>query len=672
MKNISKFLFLVLAIASGILLFQAQDFNGPRFDDNNPNIDQPTREFYSHYHALQDDGILDVVTDAQGFDNFDAGVDGAEQHLSSNPLNPQQMFFGVNAGPMTARNTTNGGLSWTAWNPSYPGGTCCDPWTAYLINGTLIYGSLHTAQGQHVYRSTNNGNAWTPPVLSVSGNDRNTIGAELTGTGPYANYLYAAITPGSFARSTDQGASWTTTYANTNSVPGVMIAVGPNGTTNGGCVIYVSNTGAQQNVVYTFQRSLDGGSTFEIMSSLAVAGFVGTLNGANRLVINHARTRPYPMIAMDNSNGPYRGRLYLVYASNEPAGNGNKPDIKLQWSSDQGATWSTWVRVNDNANPEQSDQWFPAIWCEPTTGRLYIKWYDTREGPATYITGVWATYTTDGGLTFAPNHRISNATFTYPCPACGPDQTCYRGDYDGMTANPYTSYSVWYDGRNCGYLNMGAYFPDFAMKVRPTADSLNSVADTAYFFVSVPAVKLYTDKAKFSAVVSPLPPTGNITLTVLNKTADVAQDSLTSYPDSLRLKVITAAGVTTGTYTVAVTGKGSNGTPVHVRNISLLVNPVIGIHNIGSEVPSSFSLYQNFPNPFNPKTNIRFDVAKSGTVKLKVFDVTGKQVSELVNREFTAGKYMVDFDASALASGVYFYRIEMPGFTDIRKMILVK
>ena len=109
-----------------------------------------------------------------------------------------------------------------------------------------------------------------------------------------------------------------------------MIAVGPNGATQGGCVMYVTNTGTTANVTYTFHRSLDGGATFSVMSSQTVAGYVGTLNTAGRLVINNGRTRPYPMIAMDNSYGPNRGRLYLVYASNVPAGNGNKPDIILQ------------------------------------------------------------------------------------------------------------------------------------------------------------------------------------------------------------------------------------------------------------------------------------------------------------------------------------------------------
>ncbi len=671
MKNFTKILLLCLIATSGVLLFQAQDYNGYNFeDDNNPLIDKPTREAFLHYHAMQKDGDMDVITDALGYDNFDAGIDFAEQHVSSNPLNPLQIFFGVNASPQNAWNTTNGGLNWVSFNPSYPGGTCCDPWSAYLSNGKLIYGS--GVNGQYIYTSTTNGNSWTTPVLSVAGNDRNTLAAELTGTGPFANYVYAAITPGNFARSTDQGVSWTTTYSYSNTVPGVMIAVGPNGTTNGGSVVYVTNSGAQQNVVYTFHHSTDGGLTFNVTGGLAVAGFVGTLNSAPRLVINNARTRPYPMIAMDNSNGPYRGRLYLVYASNDPVGNGNKPDIKLQWSSDYGTTWSNWVRVNDDANTQQNDQWFPAIWCEPTDGKLYIKWYDTRENPVTYTTGVWATFTTTGGTTFAPNQRISNASWTFPCPACGPNQNCYRGDYDGITSNPVTSFSVWYDPRNCTYQNMGAYFPDYAMKVTPSSDSLNSIVDSAYYRVSVPSVKLYNRSVKFTASVSPAPGTGLITMTFVNKASETLLDTLTTYPDSLRLKIKTSGNVTNGTYTVTVKGAGPNGTPVHQRTITLLINNVIGISTLGNEIPASFYLFQNYPNPFNPNTNIRFDISRSGNVKLRIFDITGKEVSELINGEYSPGKYNYDFSAGNLASGIYFYKLETPDFMSVRKMTLVK
>lgn len=671
MKNFTKILFLCFTIITGILIFQAQDFSGRKYDDNNPYIDQPTLEAYSHISGMHDDGNLDVITDGQGFDNFEIGIDFAEQHATQNPLNPLQMFVSVNGSgsPQNAYWTTNGGLNWTLNNPAYPGGTCCDPWAAYLSNGTLIYGS--GVSNQYVYRSTNNGQTWTAPIFSVSGNDRNTLAAEESGTGPYASYVYAAITPGNFSRSTDQGLTWTQTYTSSNTVPGTMIAVGPNGTTNGGCVIYVTNTGSTQAVNYTFHRSTDGGANFSVMSALNVAGYVGTLNSAGRLVINNSRTRPYPMIAMDNSNGPFRGRLYLVYASNVPAGNGNKPDVILQYSTDQGATWSSKITVNDDANPQNNDSWFPAIWCDKTTGTLYIKFYDDRENSATYQTGVWGTYSTTGGTTFAANQRISNASWTYPCPACGANQNCYRGDYDGITANSQGAYAVWYDPRGCSYQTMGSYFPDYAMKVLPNTTGVGNINDSVFSFVSVPAVKLYNKSVKFTAAITPTPPAGTVTLNFLNKANSNLLDSLTSYPDSLRLRIRATGGVTPGIYTVTVTGRGPNGTPVHQRTISVNIGFVGLVHN-NTETPEKFFLYQNYPNPFNPTTNIKFDIVKAGDVKLTVFDVTGRSVQTLVNEQLSAGSYSYDFNASGLASGIYFYKVETPEFTSIKKMILVK
>ncbi|HJY63042.1 MAG TPA: sialidase family protein, partial [Ignavibacteria bacterium] len=283
MKNILKFTFYGFIAAFGIFLFQAQDFTNP-YDDNNPLIDRPTKEALSHWEAFQDNDNLDVITDAIGFDNFDIGIDFAETHVVTHPTNTLWIFNSANGSPQNARYTINGGLNWTLNQPSYQGGTCCDPWSTYLSNGTLIYGS--GVSGQYVYRSSNNGQTWTLPVLSVSGNDRNTLASEQTGTGPFPNYVYAAITPGNFARSTDDGASWNTTYSSSNNIPGVMIAVGPNGSTNGGTVIYVTNTGSTSNVTYNFHRSNNGGApgSFSVVSSFNDAGYVGTLNSVGRLV----------------------------------------------------------------------------------------------------------------------------------------------------------------------------------------------------------------------------------------------------------------------------------------------------------------------------------------------------------------------------------------------------
>lgn len=98
----------------------------------------------------------------------------------------------------------------------------------------------------------------------------------------------------------------------------------------------------------------------------------------------------------------------------------------------------------------------------------------------------------------------------------------------------------------------------------------------------------------------------------------------------------------------------------------------IGINQISNEVPSKFMLEQNYPNPFNPVTNIKFSIPKAGNVKLAVFDITGREVAELVNQNLKAGTFNYDFDASHLASGMYFYRLTGEGFSEVKKMILIK
>ena len=114
---------------------------------------------------------------------------------------------------------------------------------------------------------------------------------------------------------------------------------------------------------------------------------------------------------------------------------------------------------------------------------------------------------------------------------------------------------------------------------------------------------------------------------------------------------------------------GTDGAVINTTNSG---GGFIGIEPISGNVPEKFSLSQNYPNPFNPTTNIKLQIAKTGFVKLTVFDVNGRETALLVNEQLNAGEYNVDFNASGLTSGVYFYRLETTGFTDVKKMILVK
>lgn len=92
--------------------------------------------------------------------------------------------------------------------------------------------------------------------------------------------------------------------------------------------------------------------------------------------------------------------------------------------------------------------------------------------------------------------------------------------------------------------------------------------------------------------------------------------------------------------------------------------------NLGT--PEKFELNQNFPNPFNPMTSIQFNIPQDSQVRLNVFNVLGEEVSELINDNISAGYHSVNFDASQLNSGIYFYKLETNNFTQIRKMMLVK
>ena len=101
-----------------------------------------------------------------------------------------------------------------------------------------------------------------PELVAVSGFDKNWMVADQT-TGPYSGYVYTAMTPGNFARTTNNGATWTTTNTfGTQSLPGIMICIGPDGATDGGVVYVVTNSGSAFASTYTFYASTNGGANF--------------------------------------------------------------------------------------------------------------------------------------------------------------------------------------------------------------------------------------------------------------------------------------------------------------------------------------------------------------------------------------------------------------------------
>jgi len=102
----------------------------------------------------------------------------------------------------------------------------------------------------------------------------------------------------------------------------------------------------------------------------------------------------------------------------------------------------------------------------------------------------------------------------------------------------------------------------------------------------------------------------------------------------------------------------------------LYFGPIPGIS--GNEIETGLKLYQNYPNPFNPNTVISYQLAVSGFISLKVYDILGNEVKTLVNQNQREGSYEVEFEGSSLSSGMYFYKLETEDFNEVKKMILIK
>ncbi len=185
---------------------------------------------------------------------------------------------------------------------------------------------------------------------------------------------------------------------------------------------------------------------------------------------------------------------------------------------------------------------------------------------------------------------------------------------------------------------------------------------------------------------------------------NIATAKTTDYGTSWTLKTLNQTDLATGIALIDSSNFFMSGGLVNVARIFKSTNGGnVFIQQTGNEIPSSFSLEQNFPNPFNPVTNIKFNIPvvdsrpdkkgyketyisgndnytsliRSGlsaqeVTTLKVYDITGKEIKTLVNEYLSPGTYQVRFDASSLSSGIYIYRLQAYGFIESKKMLLIK
>jgi type IX secretion system substrate protein/BNR/Asp-box repeat protein len=595
-----------------------------------------------------------------------------ETDICVNPANPNNFVATDNritgfVGPTYVYYTTDGGVTWTATNQGISGNQG-DPAFTCDAAGNFYLAVLNS--GVLIYKSTNGGATWTNLGLGVSnGNaDKEWIAADQT-TGTYQNNVYFAYVNFStgasvdFHRSTNNGTSWSFVgnMGSGTPNPGPDVAVDPDGRVvlawygGGGTTIRMSN---------------DGGASFAAQVTASAHSTPGVSNCSGRNVlkdINNSygfRVNGMPHIAIDMTSGSRRGYIYNVYATNPPGP--DNADVYVTRSTDHGATWNwtTPVRVNDDVG--LTDQ----CMCDASVdnqGRLWVMWWDSRDDAANNaLIWTYAAVSTNGGTSFLPNFAVSSQSFNYLSVRIV-QGTChyYMGDYQGMSGKGITF--PCYTGQGNSRQDFTAYLPDYGMSFSKDLDSI-SQGSSSPNRVRAPLMGPYSGSVTYTASVSPPPSSGTITF------GWVPSNVLTinGVPDSITLNTTVSATVPIQAYTVSVTGTESSGPRTHTRSWSLIVRAPIGILNNQQGIPKEYKLGQNFPNPFNPTTTINFGLPKASLVTMKIYDILGNEVLNVVNEYVRAGNYSVTVDASNLPSGVYFYKINAGEFTDVKKLMLLK
>jgi hypothetical protein len=283
------------------------------------------------------------------------------------------------------------------------------------------------------------------------------------------------------------------------------------------------------------------------------------------------------------------------------------------------------------------------------SGRLFVKWMDTRDTPTSDSAYIYASYSDDGGVTWAANQRMSNQKMRINCTTCGGGGTPrYQGDYDAIISHNDQALAMWTDFRSGNFGSYVGYFPDFAMTLSTNTVIIPNSGGQETLTVNVPGVKLYDEDAVFTASVSPTPASGTIDLTF------PSGNTISTFPGGIPLSIQTSGNVTLGSYTITVQGTGPAGAPpVHRRTISLDVIVPVEL--------TSFSAVSE-------KNDVLLTWNTATEVNNQGFEIQRKTAGEFERVGFVQGKGTTTevqnylFRDKDLLSGNYTYRLKQMDF----------
>jgi hypothetical protein len=393
----------------------------------------------------------------------------SENSIFADPSDPDQLLNSNNSHPAPyigsqygadALTSADGGQNWEGTVQGAGGYNFGDPATAISRSGRRYIGFIFSGGGQGISYSDDQGQSWHKRAVASAPSgfgsllDKNHLWVDNSLTSPHEGNLYDGWTViGSGAgsgqlqvsRSTDGGLAWqmpvqiSTAVAAGSHNQGINLSTGPLGEVYAVWAVYDSWPGNEN--ALGFARSLNGGQSWEPAKRIHndIKGI--RIQGVNKLM----RVNSFPVMAVDNSNGPDRGSLYVVWANFGVPGINAGPgvDVYFMKSTDRGQTWSVPARVNQDPVGNGREHFFPWISCDPDNGNLAVVFYDDRNvGDEQCET--WVAVSKNGGASWQ-DFRVSDVTFT-PQPLTNTSDN-YFGDYLGIAAKNGMVYPCWTDNR---------------------------------------------------------------------------------------------------------------------------------------------------------------------------------------------------------------------------------
>lgn len=422
------------------------------------------------------------------------------------------------------------------------------------------------------------------------------------------------------------------------------------------CYVSYAGEGTQDSGAVVLRKSTDGGISW---GSLIVAR---DINESSDLAIDR------PWVAVDNSMGVNEGIIYITSMPPKWAPSSNQY-LHLKYSTNEGSNWSGDIHVSASGYPGFHNSM--GVMSVSKNGILYIAYLSLNGTNPSLALAI----TSNKGISFSRTH----AKNWY-----GLDDSLYQNSYN-ITTDPQ-------DGQNLNicFVNKINSDPDiysirstngginWNSPVRVNKDQINNGIGQDMCWSEWRYGKLgvaYRDRRNFSPgstsnfdVYISLSSDGGNTF---YKEEKVSQSASQFNQYGYRGNDFLGFGLSQNYLNVCWSGyvSGIN------WDIFFSRNSVTSINTYSNEIPQQYNIYQNYPNPFNPMTTIEYDVPQKANLSIRVYDISGKEVSLLLNSSMNSGKYSVTFDGEGLASGIYFLKMSVNNgrsFIGVRRMVLLK